>query len=893
MTHLARLSRLFIFVVCFSGLFTLSYGNGPTPAGERLQSFGKHMEMKENSIFGHLKWNNIGPYFMGGRITDIEGYENNPNTFLVATASGGLWLTENNATTWTPIFDRESSITIGDIAVSQTDGNLIWVGTGEQNSSRSSYAGTGVFKSTDGGKTFRNMGLTDSHHIGRVLIHPKDNNIVYVAVIGHLYTENQERGLFKTSDGGKTWEKVLYISPKTGIIDVVMQPSNTDILLAAAWQRDRKAWNFVECGPESGMFKSTDGGKTWKKAMTGFPQNEFAGRIGLDFSRSKPNVVYAYLDNQEPKPRENKKNKKGADANRNLFNTNIKGAELYRSNDGGETWAKTHSTYLDGVVHTYGYYFGQVRVDPKNEDIVYIQGVPLMKSEDGGKTFKNISKQGGIYGVRGVHADMQAMWIDPNDPNRLLLGNDGGLNISYDQGKFWQKINNLPLAQCYTINYDNNTPYNIYTGLQDNGVNMGPSTFTLSRRDLIWKSILGGDGAFVQPQPGDTGIVFAEFQFGYLFRIDINNSRNNRLIRPRSKDKKNPYRFNWLSPFFISPHNSHMLYMGGNKVLMSPDMGEHWNEISSDLTNRQNTGGDVPFATIVSLDESPMVPGLLYAGTDDGNVWVRQAPREKWQLINQGLPKKWVTRLVASKFKKERVYLTQIGYREDDFKAYVFMSEDYGKTWTSIKGNLPEEGINVIREDPVNPSVLYLGTDLTVYVSIDRGKNWYSLRNNLPTNAVYDLRVHPREKELMIGTHGRGVFLLPVNIIQQMSVGILNKPFHLFALPREVKVSGAGSGRPRGNPAAPIPITFYSDSRDQYTWSIKNVNGDEIFRSRGKAVKGLNCFSWNLDLKLNPKVAKKNNIKENPGRRKKAGKGVYTLVVKKGKSKAERQFRIL
>jgi photosystem II stability/assembly factor-like uncharacterized protein len=868
------------------------FANNATPARERLQSFDKHLEMKKSSIFKHLKWKNIGPYFMGGRLTDIEGYDNDPYTFLVASASGGLWRTGNNATTWKPIFDSESSITIGDIAVSQTDKKLIWVGSGEQNSSRSSYAGTGVFKSMDGGKTWQNMGLTDSHHISRVLIDPKDNNIVYVAAIGHLYTENEERGLFKTADGGKTWEKILYISPKTGIIDVAMQPGNSGVLLAAAWQRDRKAWNFVECGPESGIYKSTDGGKTWQKAMNGFPQNKYAGRIGLDFSRSNPAVVYAYLDNQEPKPE--KKDQKTGDANTNLFRTNIKGAEVYRSNDGGGTWAKTHDKYLDGIVFTYGYYFGQVRVDPKNEDILYIQGVPLMKSIDGGKTFKSISKQGGTYGVGGVHADMQAMWIDPNDGKRLLLGNDGGLNISYDQGDSWQKINNIPLAQCYTINYDNETPYRVYTGLQDNGVNVGPSDFDRGRRDKLWQMILGGDGAFVQAQPDNPDTVFAEFQFGYLFRIDRKNRANSKPIRPKSPDKKSPYRFNWLSPFFVSPHNPHMLYIGGNKVLMSPDRGDFWSEISPDLTDQRNTDGDVPYATIVSLDESPLSPGLLYAGTDDGNVWVRKDPQAKWLRIDEGLPEKWVTRLVASKHKKERVYVTQTGYREDDFKTYVYVSEDYGKTWNSIKGNLPEESVNVIREDPGNPNVLYLGTDLTVYVSFERGKSWHSLRGNLPTNAVYDLRVHPREKELMIATHGRGVFLLSVKIISQMSTGIMNKPFHLFPLPEEIAVPRGFRGRP-----TPVPITFYSDSDDDYAWSIKNINGEDIYTSTGKAVKGVNCFSWNLDIKLKKKASKKKGKKKTvkaapvQRRRKKAGKGVYTLVVKKGKAKAERQFRIL
>jgi photosystem II stability/assembly factor-like uncharacterized protein len=884
---------IFIIFSFFTALSPSLYSSSATAADERLQSYDTHLKMKEASIFKSLKWRSVGPYFMGGRITDIEGYSNKPYKYYIATASSGLWVTENNGTTWTPIFDHESSITIGDIAVSQSDENLIWVGSGEQNSSRSSYAGTGIFKSIDGGKSWQNMGLTDSHHISRVIIDPKDNNIVYVAVLGHLYTDNTERGLYKTSDGGKSWQKVLFVSAKTGIIDVAMHPTNSNVIYAASWQRDRKAWNFVEAGAESALYKSSDGGKTWKKAMNGFPQTEYVGRIGFAVSPSNPDTLYAFLDNQEPKPKpkakkkdKKKSDKKSSDANTNLFQTNIKGAELYRSNDSGESWVKTHDKYLDGIVFTYGYYFGQVRVAPDKVDTVYILGVPLMKSIDGGKTFKDVSKQGGIYGDGGVHADMQTMWIDPKDSRRLLLGNDGGLNISYDEGKTWQKINNIPMAQCYTLNIDDQQPYNLYTGLQDNGVNKGPSNFTFGNRKLSWQRILGGDGAFVQAQPGDTNTVFAEFQFGYLFRLDLKNSQNSKAIRPKSSNKKAPYRFNWLSPFFISPHNPYTLYLGGNKVLKSVDRGDHWEEVSPDLTDKKNIDGDVPFATIVSLDESPILPGLLYAGTDDGNLWIKKGAQGDWQKIGDGLPKKWVTRVVASQFKKERVYVTHTGYREDDFKTYVYASEDYGKSWKSIKGNLPEEPVNVIREDPVNADILYLGTDLTVYVSIDRGGSWYSLRNDLPTNAVYDLRIHPREHELIIATHGRGIFIASVKHLQQMTVGMLKKPFHLFPLPAEVHITG-----PFRRPT-PVPITFYSDCEEEYSWVIKNIRGEDIFTSKGKAAKGLNCFFWNLDIKLKKKNGKKKAEPQAPKRIKKAGKGVYTLVVKKGKAKAERTFKI-
>ncbi len=750
----------------------LTGGTATSPA-ERLNSYEKHLQMKADSPFKSLEWREIGPYFLGGRIDDIEAYENNPYKFYIAAASGGLWKTENNGTSWTPIFDRESSITIGDIAISQADPNLIWVGTGEQNSSRSSYAGTGVFKSTDAGKTWKNMGLTDTHHIGRVIIDPEDNHIVYVAAIGHLYTYNEERGLFKTTDGGETWQKVLYIGPKTGVIDVVRHPKDGNILLAAAWQRERKAWNFWEGGEESGIYKTRDGGKTWKKISGGFPQNQYIGRIGLDISRSNPDVVYAFLDNQEPKPEAGAK-KTGGDANQNLFETNIKGAEIYRSNDGGETWSKTHSHYLDGMVFTYGYYFGNIRVAPHNEEVIYVLGVPLMRSGDGGKTFRDISRMGPL-GLGDVHADMHALWINPKNPGHLILGNDGNLNISYDEGATWQKIDNLPLAQCYTIHYDEQNPYYVYTGLQDNGVCRGPSNFKPDNLKNCWQMILWGDGAFVQPQPGSSDIAYAAFQYGNIFRLDLKDEKNMKFIKPLSPDRSLPYRYNWLSPFLVSYHNPYILYYGGNKVMRSIDRGGHWQELSPDLSNRQNINGDVPYATIAALDESPLAAELLYAGTDDGNVWIKKDAQSPWEKINQGLPALWVSRIAASQHKKERVYITLTGYRIDDFNTYVYASGDYGKTWASIKGNLPGEPVNVIREDPENENILYLGTDLSVYVTLDRGGTWHSLKNKLPTVAVYDMRIQPREKELIIGTHGRGVFILPVKDVRQAATEVQKK----------------------------------------------------------------------------------------------------------------------
>lgn len=888
-------------------IFGFSLFAATTPE-ERFQSFDRHMAMKAESPFRTLEWRSVGPYFMGGRICDIEGWASEPHRLLVAAASGGLWLTENRGTTWMPLFEKESAVGFGDIAVSEKDKNMIWAGTGEENSSRSSYAGTGVFKSTDGGKTWTHKGLADTQHIGEVLIHPEDTNIVYVAAIGRLYTENEERGVFKTTDGGETWEKILYISPRTGVIDLVMHPDDPDTLLAAAWERDRKAWHFTGSGEESAIYKTTDGGITWRKVVEGFPQGGHVGRIGLRYSRSNPDVVYAFHDNQEPRAAARRPGEaQAADlsaeslktmtvddflkiedarlesllrtsgapraftakavkeavrageitlpdladilhggANAALFAAQVKGAEVYRSSDGGETWKKTHDGELPaGIVHTYGYYFGKLAVDPRDENTVYILGVPLMKSTDGGKTFREIPDAGGSYGygLYDVHPDHHALWIDPNDSDVLWLGNDGGLNVSYDAGRTFQKINNIPLAQCYTVNFDMQTPYNIYTGLQDNGVNMGPSDFVFGRRDKQWHMILGGDGAFVYPDLQDPDTIYAAFQFGSIFRLNqADGSRTN--IKPELKTIQPPYRFNWMTPFMISRHNPYTLILGANKILKSVDRGDSWIEISPDLTDRENIYGNVPFGTMTALDESPFTPEVIYAGTDDGNVWVTRNMGKSWDRITDGLPKKWVTRIEASRFAPGRVYLSLIGYREDDFSTYVYASENYGKTWTSIKGNLPDEGVNVIREDPENENVLYLGTDLTAYVSIDRGRTWHSLRSNLPTQAVYDMRIHPREKDLIIGTHGRGVFIMPVEKIQQLTPEVLKKEAHLYPIPEARLVP------PRFARFLPAPagakMEFWAAAPGPATLTVKDAGGALVKSLSVQAGKGMNIVDWDL-----------------------------------------------
>jgi len=891
-----------------------------TSAEERLKAWEEHELMKKTSIFKDLKWRSVGPVFMGGRITDIEVPPGNHFIIYVAVASGNVWKTENNGTTWIPIFESESSFTIGDIAVSPSNPDIIWVGTGESNSSRSSYAGTGVFKSEDGGKTWKNVKLNDSHHIGRIIIHPENPDIVYVAVIGHLYTENEERGLYKTVDGGKTWRKVLYINPRTGVIDVAMDPSNPEILYAASWERIRKAWNFFGSGKGSGIWKSVDGGENWVKLTNGFPVGENVGRIGLAVAPSNPNVVYALLDNQAQRPVEKKEGEltieelkkmkkeefikidpkvldrflrrysvpreytaekvismvKGGeltidqlvqylmDANRALFEANVVGAEVYRSDDKGETWRKMNEKYIDNFYYSYGYYFGNIRVSPDNENKIYILGVPLLTSDDGGKTFKNLS-------WRGVHADHHALWIDPKNPDRLILGNDGGINISYDRGKTWQKINNLPIGQFYTVTVDMEKPYNIYGGLQDNGVVYGPSNHTPEYGvPDPWKSLFGGDGAYVQVDPLDSNIVYVESQFGNIARVNKKDGSIKR-IKPTGKLNEPPLRYNWQTPYLISPHNPFTLHYGANKLFKSLNRGDSWICISPDLTTNPQPQGNVPYGTITTISESPLKPGLIYVGTDDGNLWVTKNDGATWTKIGEGLPKKWISRVVASQHEEGTVFVSLTGYRDDDFEKYLYMSEDYGKTWKSISGNLPSEPINVIREDPKSKDILYVGTEPGVYVSIDRGKNWFSLCNNLPTTPVHDMVVHPRDNELVIGTHGRSVYVLKVEIIQKfVNEKIYEKDLYLFEIEPANIVSS------RGFQKAEISMYFYLKSPHTVVIEMLDKNGKSIKKVDFMGEKGINLFEVLLTSETSPLEP-----------------GDYKVIVSMGESKIEGKIKLI
>ncbi|MFN6375449.1 MAG: VPS10 domain-containing protein [Chitinophagia bacterium] len=815
-----------LFMLAISLLCLVQAQVKPTAGSERLKSLEAKNRNIENSLMKDVSFRNIGPAIMSGRVDDIEVNPNDPTEFYVAYATGGLWHTTNNGQSFTPIFDKEHVIGIGDIAVDWKNKN-IWVGTGEVNSSRSSYAGIGVYKSSNNGKSWEYLGLPESQHIGKILLHPGDPKTAWVAVLGHLYSPNKDRGVFKTTDGGKTWKHILMIDEYTGTVEMDINPSNPNELYAASWHRIRKGWDFTEGGKTSGIHKSSDGGETWQLMTTdgsGFPQGDGIGRIGVAVSAKDPAIVYAVVDNYNLKPDtakadtgrivvkdlrtmsneafgmysdgaierfiranglsaqfNNAKSMKDAinagkislvELYQYLFDegagpsaNQIHGCEVYKSINGGKNWSKTHEKPI-GIYNTFGYYFGKIFVSPVNPDKIVITGVNANLSIDGGKTFVSMDKG-------NTHADWHSVWINPKRDSHMITGNDGGCNITYDDGKNWFKANTPSVGQFYAINVDNEKPYNVYGGLQDNGSWYGPSTHKESNDwtddgQYAYKRLNGGDGMQVQIDPRDHNIVYSGSQFGAYSRITKNNP-SNRFLRPPSGSLQEPKnRFNWQTPILLSKHNPDILYMGANRLFRSMNKGDQFERISSDLTNGRKIG-DVPYGTLTTISESPFKFGLLYAGSDDGVVSVSKDGGNSWNRLK--LPQQlYVSRVLASRHVESRVYVTLNGYRNDHFEAYVYCSDDHGNTWKRLGTDLPQEPVNVIKEDPKQADLLYVGTDGGAYVSLDGGKFFQPFTNGLPKAIpVHDIAIQERENEIILGTHGRSLFIGKLDLVQKMA----------------------------------------------------------------------------------------------------------------------------
>ncbi|EAQ38249.1 hypothetical protein MED134_11145 [Dokdonia sp. MED134] len=936
-------------------LFALANGNSQQAASttqQQEQAVKEKMLAAQNSLVKNIPFENIGPSIMSGRVVDLAINPDMPSEFYVGYASGGLWYTNNNGTTFTPVMDNAPTQNVGEVTV-HWPSNTIWVGTGENNASRSSYAGIGLLKSTDGGKTWKNMGLTDSHHIGRILINPENPDEVVVGAVGHLYSKNEERGIYKTTDGGLTWKKTLYVDDASGIIDIDNDPNDFNLMYASSWEKDRKAWNFEGSGSGSGIYKSTDAGDTWTKLYS-FPAGKGVGRIGL--AVYDKNTVYAVHDSQfrreEGKKRPQKSDALYKDdfktmsvaqflsldnkrldnflksngfqekyraanvksivrqgdavpadiatylqtANTQLFDTPVVGAEVYRSNDGGKTWKKTHKGYIDALYYSYGYYFGEINVNPSDKEDIYIYGVPIVKSKDGGKTFTSISAE-------NVHSDHHALWINPKNENHLINGNDGGVNISYDDGANWIKANDPSVGQFYYIQVDNQEPYNVYGGLQDNGVWVAPSNASqdkswLQRGQYPWEMIMGGDGMQVQVDNRDANIVYTGFQFGSYYRINRETGENKRFDIKHELGET-PYRFNWQTPILLSSHNQDILYLGGNKLMRSMNQGDDWVAISPDLTNGGKPG-NVAYGTLATVSESPFEFGLIYTGSDDGKVSVTTNGGGDWKDITGTLPKDlWVSRIVASEHKKERVYVTLNGYRWDDFKTYVYVSDNYGETWKDISANIPMSPVNVIVEDPVKDNIVYVGTDNGAYVSLDGGTSYHAFAKAesgdstapLPAVAVHDMKIQKKANHLLLGTHGRSIYRTDLSAIQNVS---LDKTAEIFDI-AEVEHSRrwGTSWSNWSDPFEPsTPISYYTSNAGKYELVVKSTEGKELNRMALNPAAGINQVSYDLTItekgkKYLEKADSSLNIKKTKNGKYYLPKGTYTVVLDGGGGNTE------
>lgn len=843
-------------------------------------------------FFSQLAWRNIGPANMMGRITDIEGVPGNPQVVYVGTASGGVWKTTNGGITWKPIFDRQPVASIGDIALEPGNPEVIYVGTGEANLRNSVSFGQGVYKSTDGGKTWVHLGLEDTRHISRIVINPRRPEVVLVGAVGHAFGPNKDRGVFLSQDGGRTWQKVLYLDEYHGVSDLEINPQNPNIVYAGLWYFVRYPWTFRSGDTQGGLYRSIDGGQTWQKLTKGLPR--LIGRIGVKVAPSNPQVVYVMTESPE--------------------------GTLYRSDDGGDSWRCVSKEV--GIVSR-GFYYTDLRVDPQDENRVYAVSSRLQVSEDGGRTFKTISA--------ATHVDYHALWIDPLNPQRMWQGQDGGIAVSYDRGRTWEYVNVFPIGQFYQIFADNRVPfYFVGGGLQDNGTWYGPSrtreTFGILNDD--WRMISFGDGFHGVVHPDNPELFLSESQGGNIYRTNMaTREQQNVSPQPRRADgdpvKKLKYRFNWNTPIILSPHDKNTVYVGGNVVFKSKDFGTTWEVISPDLTTndpeKQKTAGGPAWpenttaeyhCTIISLAESPVQPGILWAGTDDGYLHVTKNGGESWENVTANLPglppNSPVSHVEPSRTSAGKAYVTFDRHLLDDFRPYVFVTNDFGVTWKEISTGLPATAyVWVIREDPRNPNILYLGTELGLFVSFSGGERWQKFHlANLPTVAVHDILIHPRENDLILGTHGRALWILDdITFLQELTPEVINQPVYFFSPRLTYRFAqkptryGLGDKVFRGpNPPYGVLITYLVNRQI----SPKETTRLEVYDSSGQLIRtirrvpthrGLNRIAWDLRYEP-PRSRREEKVQSDFFRRGPQGPqvlpGKYTLRLIIGQEKMER-----
>lgn len=794
-----------------------------------------------------MKWRPIGPANMGGRVTDIEGIPGDPTTFYVAGADGGIFKTTNGGVTMQTLFTEEKSYSIGDITLAPSDPSVVYVGTGEGDPRNSVGYGHGVYRSNDAGKTWQHLGLEKTDRIKRIVVHPQNPDVACVCALGREWGPNAERGVFRTEDGGKSWNKVLYIDENTGCSDIAMEWSNPRIMYAGMWTFRRKPWRFDDSGEKTALYRSMDGGKTWTKIShkNGLPDKPMA-RIGISVAQSQPNTVYVITEFKE-------------------------GGTLFRSDDRGDNWKMVNN---DRNLNFRPFYYSDVRVDPNNPEVVYTLSGGLSKSTDGGKTFKSIAS--------GQHGDNQALWIDPKNSNRVLSGDDGGFRVSYDAFATYQTINNIELSQFYQLFLDNQDPYYVYGGLQDNGTWTGPSN-SLHRIGILkrdWKQIAYGDGYYAVPIPGKENEIYANLQGGVIHHVDIKTG-NTRLIHPYPNKmgsagdamENHKYRFNWDSPIHVSPNDPNTVYTGGNVIFRSRDKGYTWEEISPDLTTndkskQKSSGGEIYqdntaaefHCTILTIAESPVQKDVIWAGTDDGNVQLTRDGGKTWSNLSKnivGLPAfSWVSKIHASEHDAGTAFVAVDQHRMDDYKPYAYMTTDFGKTWTKISTTLPEDWVYVVRQDPHNANLLYAGMEHGIFASWDKGKTWGKINNNMPPVSVRDLRVHKRDRDLVAATHGRGIWIMDdIRALQDFSQSagkeahvFETRPATLWSYYSLIEEQGDQAYRAK-NPDFGAYINFHlqNEPKEAVTIDITDASGNKVRSLKDTVSKaGINRIVWDL-----------------------------------------------
>lgn len=807
------------------------------------------------SVANALDFREIGPTIMGGRISDLAVVESDPSTFYVGTATGGVWKTDNNGITFEPVFDDEETASVGDVTVAPSNPNVVWVGTGEPQNRQSSPWGNGVYRSTDGGRSWAHLGLASTHHISRIAVHPRDPDVAYVAAMGHLWGANAERGVYKTTDGGMTWSHVLYVDDVTGAIDLVMDPSDPQTLFVAMYQRQRKAWGFNGGGPGSGIYRTTDGGSTWVELTEGLPEGD-KGRIGLDVYRRDGRFVCALVE----------ADLRGGDTSPTSAQNGV-----YCSTDRGESWEHRSTTNNRPM------YYSQIRIDPNDPERMYLGGADLYRSSDGGYTFTNDAAD-------GVHLDHHALWINPENSDHMVLGSDGGVSISYDRSDHWYQFRNLPLAQFYEIGVDMRDPYHVCGGLQDNGSWCAPSDTRSNQgiRTRDWYNVGSGDGFFTVMHPTDTTLMFGESQGGNLYRVDLATMETARLRpigRPETEGGELPdLRWNWNTPMALSAHDDNTLYAGSNVLFRSTDLGQTFEAISPDLTwavdrdtldimgvpggdpQLSRNDGQSTYGNLTAIAESPRDANTIYTGSDDGRVQRTRDGGESWVDITDrfpGLPPyTYVTRIVASAGPAERVVVAFDGHRNDDFAAYLYVSDDFGESFELRTTGLPESSLSALAAHPDNHRLLFVGNEMGLWVSIDVGRQWVRMRSNLPTVPVDDIEIHPRDNDLVLGTHGRGIWILDdVTPLERLTEQAVTAPAFLFPVRRATSYN---EYRPQGwtpgiyaaaNPEAGARIRYrLSEAVDDLVLRVTDATSQAVRTLEAPADAGMNEVVWDLRL---------------------------------------------